>query len=314
MIPTNDIENDRLKLSVVMITYKHEQFIKKSIEGVLMQKTDFDFELILADDCSPDNTSNIVNDLLAKNNNQRCNVKYTRHEKNKGMMGNFIWALSQSKSKYIALCEGDDYWIDEYKLQKQIDFLESDFDFSLCFHQAKKINIVDEKHTIYPEISGNVFKSNDFFDIVTIPMASVVFRNNIKLPFLDNHSHPDFILLCSLLSNGYAYFLNEVMSIYTVHEGGTTFNHFNPTYLKNRINELKIESNFKGYDKIVSKEIGNLYVKHVLLLVDNFEKNITKTELIQYLINCIKIPKRSTFYFNAYKKLIKSTIKKTTRN
>jgi glycosyltransferase involved in cell wall biosynthesis len=296
-------------LSVVMITYKHELFIHKAIEGVLTQITNFDFELIIADDCSPDNTFQIVNELIANNNNRFCKVKYTRHEKNKGMMENFIWALSQSKSKYIALCEGDDYWIDNLKLQKQIELLEGDSKLSLSFHQAKKINEADQSSIIYPELKQNIFNSNNFFDIVTIPMASVLFRNNFSYPILKNHSHPDFILLCCLLSNGAAHYTDVVMSVYRVHEGGITFNQFNSSCLKIRIRELKIEAKLKVLDQIVSKEVGHLYVKHVLILLDNFDSEITTIEKIFYLFNCFIIPKRNCSYFLVYKKIVKNCIK-----
>jgi hypothetical protein len=211
------------------------------------------------------------------------------------------------------MCEGDDYWIDKGKLQKQVDCLNNDSRFSFSFHQAIKLNIVNGSYGIYPEVSGYVFDASTFFDIVTIPMASVVFRNNIKFSFFNDHSHPDFILLCSLLSNGSAHFLNEVMCVYRQHDGGVTFNHFNPTYLKNRINELKIESNLKDYNKIVRKEVGNQYVIHVILLLENFEENVTALEKIKYLINCIAISKRSSSYMYAYKKLIKSIFKKILR-
>lgn len=111
-------------VSVVIITYKHENYIKETIEGVLMQECDCNIELIIADDNSPDETEIVVLDLIKNHVNGHW-IKYTKHSHNKGMMPNFIWALQQCSGKYIALCEGDDYWIDPLKLQKQVDVLES---------------------------------------------------------------------------------------------------------------------------------------------------------------------------------------------
>lgn len=119
-----------LTVSTVMITYNHEQYIKEAIEGILMQECNFKIELIIADDTSPDNTKLIVDDII-RNHERGHWIKYTRHPINKGMMHNFIWALDQTKGKYIALCEGDDYWIDPYKLQKQVDFLEKNEEYGL---------------------------------------------------------------------------------------------------------------------------------------------------------------------------------------
>ena len=117
-------------VSIVIITYGHEAFIKQAIEGVLMQECDFEVELIIANDCSPDNTDFVVKEIL--DNHPRAHwIKYTKHKANKGMMSNFIWALDQCQCKYIALCEGDDYWTDPLKLQKQVDFLEKNEEYGL---------------------------------------------------------------------------------------------------------------------------------------------------------------------------------------
>jgi glycosyltransferase involved in cell wall biosynthesis len=123
-------------VSVIMITYKHEQFIAKAIEGVLMQKCDFEVELIIADDCSPDKTEEKVFQII-KNHPKNSWIKYTKHKTNKGMISNFNWALNQCKGKYIAMCEGDDYWTDPLKLQKQVDFLEKTRNIQLASMMLK---------------------------------------------------------------------------------------------------------------------------------------------------------------------------------
>ena len=115
------MEENRLLLSVIMITYGHENFIEQAIKGVLIQECNFDFELIIANDCSPDNTDIIIKDIIA-NDPRAGKIKYVRHNNNIGMMPNFIYALQSAKGKYIALCEGDDYWTLPSKLQKQVDF------------------------------------------------------------------------------------------------------------------------------------------------------------------------------------------------
>ena len=113
----------QLMVSVVMITYGHENYIEQAIKGVLMQECDFQYELIIANDCSPDNTDRIVQKII-DNTNNADRIKYVRHTVNKGMTANFLWTLQQASGKYIAICEGDDYWTDPLKLQKQVDLLE----------------------------------------------------------------------------------------------------------------------------------------------------------------------------------------------
>ncbi|MBP7508034.1 MAG: glycosyltransferase family 2 protein [Prolixibacteraceae bacterium] len=115
-------------VSVHMITYKHEQYIRQAIEGVLMQVTDFGYDLIIADDCSPDKTPEIVNEIIRTHPKGSC-IKYYRHSENLGMTKNGLFAFSKCTGKYIALCEGDDYWTDQMKkyksLQKQIQFQDT---------------------------------------------------------------------------------------------------------------------------------------------------------------------------------------------
>lgn len=127
------------KVSVCMITYNHENFIREAIEGVLMQVCDFEVELVVANDCSTDKTDEVIQDII-QHHPKASWINYTNHIKNKGMMPNFIWALEKCKGEYIALCEGDDYWTDTLKLQKQIDFLDTNLDYIVCFHDAISIN------------------------------------------------------------------------------------------------------------------------------------------------------------------------------
>ena len=117
-------------VSVVMITYGHEKYIEEAIQGVLMQECDFEIELIVANDLSPDYTDRVVKRIIAEHPKGSC-IKYTCHEHNLGMISNFNWSLNQTTGTYIAICEGDDYWTDPLKLQKQVDFLEKNPDFDL---------------------------------------------------------------------------------------------------------------------------------------------------------------------------------------
>jgi glycosyltransferase involved in cell wall biosynthesis len=137
------MKSKNIKVSVVMITFNHENYIREAIEGVLMQETDFEMELIISNDCSTDATNIVIEDFLLNHPNA-FKVKYFNQEKNLGMMPNFIFTLNQSKGNYIAICEGDDYWTDTYKLQKQVDFLEANPEYVIhggdaFFHRGKEL-------------------------------------------------------------------------------------------------------------------------------------------------------------------------------
>lgn len=129
----------RSLVSIVMTAFAHETTIVKAIEGVLMQKCDFNVELIIANDASPDETHVRVEEYLARVTiPTNVTIRYTNHEVNKRMMDNIIWTLKQVRGKYIAVCEGDDYWIDPCKLQKQADFLEANKEYGLVNTNYKR--------------------------------------------------------------------------------------------------------------------------------------------------------------------------------
>jgi glycosyltransferase involved in cell wall biosynthesis len=204
-----------------MITYGHEKFIREAIEGILSQKCSYEIELIIADDNSPDTTKEIVEDII-KNHSNGAWVKYTRHEKNKGMMPNFIWALQQSKSEYIALCEGDDYWTDPYKLQKQVDFLETNEDYVLCFHKVNILNTdgsftddyIEER---YNKIARNPIGRIDLLEQGNfIHTPSVVFRNILSdyPPELFKSPVGDYLLHILLSAHGNIKRLDDIMAVY----------------------------------------------------------------------------------------------------
>lgn len=119
-------------LSVVMITYGHELYIKKAIEGVLSQKTGFCFEFIIANDCSPDNSDEIIRKTIASAPDHIL-VKYIHHKRNIGAIKNLKNAFDETTTEYIAFCEGDDYWTDPDKLQLQYEKLSSETNCGLVY-------------------------------------------------------------------------------------------------------------------------------------------------------------------------------------
>jgi len=266
-----------------MITYGHEKFIEQAVNGVLMQKCDFKFELVLGNDASPDKTDIIVEKIL-QNHPQAGRIKYLRHGKNIGMSSNFLTTLQRCSGKYIALCDGDDYWTDPTKLQRQVDFMEDNRECSFCFHKASKILGIDEKHSgVYPEkFTVSVIDATQFFQITTIPTASVVYRNEIVFPKL-LHSHPDFLLYCTLLSKGLAGFVDRNMSVYRLHEGGVSSRYGSKNYMQNRIAELLIEKDYSAFTIVVRQQIKMILTDHILFFISDNRKTLRFSEKINYI-------------------------------
>ncbi|MBF1097032.1 MAG: glycosyltransferase [Riemerella sp.] len=209
-------------ISVVMITYRHEKYIQKAIEGVFLQKTNFPIEFIIANDNSPDNTDNIIKQVI-KNTPDNVQVRYTKHEVNKGMNPNFTWALKQAKGKYIAICDGDDYWIDENKLQKQVDFLEQNPNYAICCHNVYFLNgeTISSQSPYDKENTQDTYTLDDLASKNMIPTLSVVFHNlNINFPNW-YYSSPmgDYPLFLWTAKSGKIKYFKEKMGVYRQNTG-----------------------------------------------------------------------------------------------
>ncbi|MBC7797301.1 MAG: glycosyltransferase [Pyrinomonadaceae bacterium] len=212
--------SDKLLISVCMITFNHAPFIAQAIEGVLSQQTSFEVELVIGEDFSSDETRQICEDYQSKHPKQ---IKLLETRGNLGMMPNFIRTLKSCRGRYIALCEGDDFWTDSSKLQKQVDFLEANADFAISFHN---VEIKYEDNT-RKNVAGNVDQKavSVFEDLALrnfIHTASCVFRNhNSDFPawFVKMHVG-DWTLHLINAEHGKIGYINEVMAVYRIHQGG----------------------------------------------------------------------------------------------
>lgn len=124
-------------VSICCITYNHEKYIAQCLDGFLMQKTTFPFEIVISNDCSTDNTHRIIQEYVNRYSHIFREVSPTE---NLGMINNFYHALNSCTGKYIAFCEGDDYWIDDKKLQMQVDFFEKNPEYGMCYTKVKRYN------------------------------------------------------------------------------------------------------------------------------------------------------------------------------
>ena len=270
------ITNKEIIVSVCMITYGHECYIKQAIESVLMQKVDFKVELVVADDCSTDKTNSIVNFL--KDNYPNGNwIQYTRHEQNKGMMPNFMWALKQCRGKYIALCEGDDYWTDPFKLQKQVDFLEKNLDYNICFHRVnilkngkQTLHNIPQPYDKMPFYYINLLENHNF-----ITTASTVFRNKQPFTFptwLKEITFGDLALYKLVSKNKKIKCLHDVMGVYRVHKHG----------IWSGLSPLKAQKKYLDFYKIIYPRLNS------------DEKQVIDEKIIKicYKISKLKYPKQ----------------------
>ncbi|MDQ0478179.1 glycosyltransferase family 2 protein [Chryseobacterium sp. MDT2-18] len=272
------------KVSIVTITYGHENYITQTLDGVLMQQYAGEIEFVIANDHSPDATDCVIKDYLSvKKIPTNFTIKYTRHEKNKGMMPNFIWALEQASGKYIALCEGDDYWSDPLKLQKQVGFLEDNEGFVLCFTRQ---NILEEAHM---KISETEYKKNIFnkseIPFIHVPTLTTVFRNVTNLmPRQMYRSIIDASLFLYLSQFGKFYRFEEETAVYRVHTGGIYSGSSEIHNLKRSVAaRLAAWRYLKNIDKVATAEniVFLLRLKMQAEQKENMRFAVLKTKMIE---------------------------------
>ena len=251
-------------VSVIMLTYNHEKFIEQAIEGVLMQQTSFPVHLYIADDASTDKTSAICKAYTEKYPGR---ITHLLNKTNLGVRDNYNKAFKACKDKYIAHCEGDDYWADAYKLQKQVDFLEQNEQYAICW---TKYNVIDEKSAAsnsaaqpdWLSMIGNeerfeVNLDNIFKPFVTLTLT-VIFRQVAinKSVYVSLKYSKDNTVFCMCLSYGKGAVLNFFGATYRVHNNGV--------FSKSTLLERRYE-NFLNLNEIVNNipNCNNAHLKNI---------------------------------------------------
>lgn len=250
--------NETPMVSVVCATYNQEAYIRQCLEGIMMQKTSFSFEVLINDDASTDNTASIIKEFEIKYPKHIKPIYQKENQYSKGIKIDPNYNIPRAQGKYIAMCEGDDYWIDELKLQKQFDFMENHPECTMCFHNAEIENNLKDKTISHIQIEDREYFSNELFSNWIVPTASMFFRKDFldfKILTNNNILNGDLIYILLAAEKGKVYGLSEKMSTYRMHEEGVTWN---PTV--NFIRARKYPAHFlfikKTFTKISNKTIN----------------------------------------------------------
>ncbi len=213
-------------VSVCVQTYQQVNFIRNCLDGILMQQTAFPYEIIIGEDESNDGTRKICKEYAIKHPDKiklflrsRNDVIYIKG--NATGRFNFMESLKACKGKYIALCEGDDYWTDPLKLQKQVDFLEANPNYGICFHNIKIFN-QEIKEFLEDTITRNVDESTDINELAKgnyIHTPSVMLRNDFTIPdwFIESPIG-DWSLYMLAINDKKIKKLDDVMAVYRIHD------------------------------------------------------------------------------------------------
>lgn len=205
-----------------MLAYNHEAYIEQAVRGVLAQRTNFDYEIVIGEDCSTDRTLEILRDLQAQYPDK---IRLLTTDHNLGMIENSIRSYLACKGEYVALLDGDDYWCAEDKLQMQVDFLDQHPDFSICFHSVLQVDEdgVQPPKVLQPNPVQDVYEISDLIGSNFIQTCSAVLRNSAIGEFpawAHDLNLLDWLMFIMAARHGKIKYIDEVMGAYRVHSLG----------------------------------------------------------------------------------------------
>jgi glycosyltransferase involved in cell wall biosynthesis len=220
-----------MKVSVCVPTYNHEAYIAQMLDGALQQQTTFPFEIVVGDDASTDQAPAIIRHYAEKYPDR---IRAYLHATNLGPASprefagrnNVLFLLKACRGQYVALCEGDDYWTDPHKLQKQVDFLDAHPDFAICHHNMRVVyEDGSPEHLFNPPSQKGVSTVEDLLrDEWFMATASLLYRNYFLTddfaPWHAQAAAGDWALVIQLAARGKIGYLPEIMGVYRKHRGG----------------------------------------------------------------------------------------------
>ena len=258
------VSNDRTtsaklpKVSVLMVTYNHAKYIRQAIESVLAQKVNFPYELVIGEDCSHDETREIVSEYQGRHPDR---IRLMLSETNVGARQNFNRTFAACNGQYIAILEGDDYWTSFDKLQKQADFLDSFPSYSMVFHNVSVVreHEEDDSQSQWP---GDLKETLTFYDLLQVNYIctlSVMFRRSTFHgipPAFDSSIIGDWPIHLLNAEHGNVRYLKEVMGVYRIHNQG----------LSSRMNKIAWHKAFVQMYDCLEKHFGQKHSAAIRLI------------------------------------------------
>jgi glycosyltransferase involved in cell wall biosynthesis len=253
-----------MKLSVLMITYNHERFIAQALESVLAQKVNFDYEIVVGEDCSIDSTRHILSNFQRQ---YPTRIVLLSRDHNLGVTRNLQDTLAACHGQYVAFLEGDDYWIHNDKLQRQADFLDAHPECAICCHRAQYLD--EMNHTdagIFPSLSAGVYTIDDLLKRNFVMTCTAMLRRDWigSLPsWFCEMRLGDWPLFALVARHGNIWLLDEIAAVYRVHAGGVWTSRSQASQFRETIRMLRALSKELGPRQvgIVRKTIAEYYLE-----------------------------------------------------
>lgn len=231
-------QSNKILVSIVTLAYNHEVYIRECLEGLIAQKTDFIFEVVIHDDASIDRTASIIREYEVKYPHIIKPIYQSDNQYSKGVSIGKKYVYPRARGKYIALCEGDDYWTDPYKLQKQVDFLEANPDYVFSnsdvdvYYDSTGKTTTNENVRIKAKnktgvVTGMDIITNDYY----VRTLTTLFRKDILLEYINSEAADKYYnkllmgdrpLWIFLAHKGKFHYLSESTATYRIHDDSAT--------------------------------------------------------------------------------------------
>lgn len=272
------IMEDQLKVIIRCLVYNHEPYLRDCLEGFVIQQTNFPFKAVVHDDASTDNSAAIIREYAEKYPHiiepiYETENQYSKHD---GSLGRIMNAATLGRSPYIAYCEGDDYWIDPLKLQKQVDYMDAHPDYSMCFSACKIKK--EQGCTIWGWFKGENIESRDYsatemLQTWCVPTASICIRAEVAkdkriCQYDKRKTCGDIFIVLTAAHHGKVRGMQDKMTVYRINPGSVMQSRstpkealrFQPRLYKHYV---YIKENYPLIDKLVMKELLRSPLMHI---------------------------------------------------
>ena len=291
-------------VSICCLAYNHEAYIRTTLQGFVSQRVNFSFEIIVHDDCSSDETIGIINEFESNYPHLFRVIRQAENQYSRGVKPIFKYVFPAARGKYIALCEGDDYWTDPYKLQKQVDFMEANPDYSLCFHPVSILmpdnELKEDFITKPPSDDVEIMQLAKHGNFIHTP--SILFRNVVQ-EFPNSLLQPpigDYCLQMVLAENGRFKMLHEKMAVYRFGSGGWSSQDSFTRQLKTAKTHMILAGYFESRG---NEPIMNILLDRVLHFTYRNGQEIKREHLDFLLKDCFCVAALINASINRYQKL-----------
>lgn len=311
----------KIMISVCCLVYNHAKYLRKCLDGFVMQKTNFKFEVLIHDDASTDGSADIIREYEQKYPDIIKPIYQTENQYSKGVAISRTYQYPRAKGKYIAFCEGDDYWCDEYKLQKQFDIMQENSDCSICVHGVQEVSECGVPNGRIRPIESPTSKIINLYDYLMFISEGKFHPFQTSSYFVKKEAvgiicsdTPNFVkishvgditIMLLALTNGNLYYIPDVLSSYRINSIGSwsaTLLNNNKKIADHEKNMIDVLESFNKYTKFEYDDALNEIILnkrlYICILTEQYKLLFKKSN--RKLLGKLTFKERLFYFFMGY--------------